>query len=103
MEEVDYFRFALAMLFVLSLIGLLAWLGRRMKLVPGATVRAGGARHLNVIEVAAIDARRRLVLIRRDGREHLLLLGANSETVVERDIPPSDAKVVALPKARDGQ
>jgi hypothetical protein len=43
----------------------------------------GAARRLTVVESLMLDPRRRLVLIRADGREHLLLLGATSETVVE--------------------
>jgi flagellar protein FliO/FliZ len=46
---------------------------------------------LKVVEVTAIDTRRRLVLVRRDGVEHLLLLGANGETVVETKIVPPPA------------
>ena len=39
-------------------------------------------RRLAVIEAAAIDPRRRLVLARCDGREVLLLLGGPTDTVV---------------------
>ena len=38
---------------------------------------------LAVLETAAIDQRRRLVLIRRDETEHLLLIGGPSDLVVE--------------------
>ena len=38
-------------------------------------------------EVAAVDPKRRLVLVRRDGVEHLRLLGSNSELVIETGIP----------------
>jgi flagellar protein FliO/FliZ len=41
---------------------------------------------LGVVEASHIDAKRRLVLIRRDGVEHLLLLGPTSETVIETGI-----------------
>ncbi len=34
-----------------------------------------------------LDAKRRLVLIRRDNKEHLLLLGPDGDTVIETDIP----------------
>ena len=39
-----------------------------------------------MVETAAIDAKRRLVLLRRDGTEHLVLLGANTELLVESGI-----------------
>ena len=53
--------------------------------------RAGAdARRLDVIEARAIDARRRLVLVRRDGVEHLLLLTPSGDTVVETGIVPPE-------------
>jgi flagellar protein FliO/FliZ len=47
-------------------------------------------RRLAVVEAAAIDPRRRLVLARCDGREVLLLVGPNTDTVVGW-LPPSPA------------
>ncbi len=86
MELGDYTRFILALVFVLALIGLLTWLVRRFGLA-GRTPKIGRhGRRLDVIEVAALDSRRRLVLVRRDRTEHLVLLGINADIVVERGI-----------------
>ena len=96
MEPVDYLRFVAALLFVLALIGLIGWAVRRGGLAGGlmrglSLGRAGAdARRLDVIEARAIDARRRLVLVRRDGVEHLLLLTPSGDTVVETGIVPSE-------------
>lgn len=94
MEFTDYFRFVLALVFVLSLVGLLAWAIRRMGMIPGtAGFKAG--RRLNVIESTMIDTKRKLVLVRRDDVEHLLVLGPESETVVETGIePPPQGSVI---------
>ena len=90
MDAGDYFRFVFALAFVLALIGLMAWLARRFGFgVP--TRLPGGARRLRVVESLALDARRRLVLVSRDGTEHLLLLGGTNELTVESGIrPPAD-------------
>jgi flagellar protein FliO/FliZ len=86
MEWEAYLRFGLALLFVLGLIGLCGWAARRLGMTP--KVSAGGReKRLAVVEVAAVDAKRRLVLVRRDDREHLLLLGAAQDVVVESGIP----------------
>jgi len=79
-------RFFIAFLVVLALIGLTAWLVRRF----GAN-RLGGATRgrqprLAVIDAAAVDGRRRLVLIRRDNIEHLLMIGGPTDVVVEANI-----------------
>jgi flagellar protein FliO/FliZ len=77
----DYLRFALALLFVLGLIGLLAWLVRRYR--PGDGLRADGRRRLALLETLPLDARRRLVLVRRDDALHLLLLGEDGNRLIE--------------------
>ncbi len=79
-------RFFIAFLVVLALIGLTAWLVRRF----GANRLGGGARgrqpRLAVIDAASVDGRRRLVLIRRDNIEHLLMIGGPTDVVVEQNI-----------------
>jgi len=92
MELETYFRFLLVLLFVLGLIGLFAWLARRFGLGGRiAQTRTTKERRLSIVEVQPLDGRRKLVLIRRDTREHLLVLSATGETVVETGIAaPAD-------------
>lgn len=84
MDLIDYGRFLAALLFVLGLIALVAWLARRFRL--GMAAAPSAARRLAVLETLPLDARRKLVLIRCDDTEHLLLLGADGNHVVERSI-----------------
>lgn len=79
-------RFALALVAVLLLIVALGWVLRRYG--PGGVGPRGGGRRIGVLESASVDAKRRLVLIRRDGVEHLLLLSPSRETVIETGISP---------------
>lgn len=82
-----YLKLMGALGLVLLLFGLAAWAAKRY--LPGAGrvgIRPG--RRLSVIEVVVLDTRRRLVLVRRDEVEHLILIGASSETVVESGIGP---------------
>ncbi len=72
---------------VLALIGLAAWLVRRFagnRL--GANTNRGRMPRLAVIDAAAVDGRRRLVLVRRDNIEHLLMIGGPTDIVVEANI-----------------
>jgi flagellar protein FliO/FliZ len=91
MGVLDYLRFVGALGVVLALIlgGML--LLRRFGL-PGMVARAPGRRRLKLVEVLSLDPKRRLILVRRDGREHLLLLGGATDLVVERDIPPGEGQ-----------
>jgi len=94
----QFVKFFAALLFVLALMGGLAMLMRRFS--GNQPLTAPKKRRLKVIEVLPLDARRRAVLIKRDDREHLVILGANSETVVESGIESQqDAEVVPLKNA----
>jgi flagellar protein FliO/FliZ len=79
--------FFFAFVAVLALIGLAAWLVRRFagnRL--GANTNRGRMPRLAVIDAAAVDGRRRLVLVRRDNIEHLLMIGGPTDIVVEPNI-----------------
>ncbi|WP_037081984.1 flagellar biosynthetic protein FliO [Neorhizobium vignae] len=71
---------------LLVLIGVL-WL-IRSRSGPSPFVRGGKNRQprLQVLDAAAVDARRRLVLIRRDGVEHLIMIGGPTDIVIESGI-----------------
>ena len=97
MEIMDYFRFLLALVFVLGLIGVLATIARRAGLgFPTAAIKPGNKRRLSVVEVTAVDGRRRMVLVRRDDVEHLLLISPTSETVIERGIAIEGDNCIAV-------
>jgi len=100
MEWEGYFRFAIALVFVLGLIGLLAAFARRLGMSPRVSAKNENGKRLGIVEVANVDGKRRLVLVRRDGVEHLLLLGVNSETVVERGVAPLSAKIPPITETR---
>jgi flagellar protein FliO/FliZ len=82
-----FVKFFIAFATVLVLIGLTAWLVRRFgaSRLGGANAR-GRQPRLAVIDAATVDGRRRLVLIRRDNVEHLLMIGGPTDLVVEPNI-----------------
>lgn len=91
MDMATYYTFAAALIFVIALIVLIFWLLRRFGLGAGMGVHPGGGRRLRVRETLMVDAKHRLVLVRRDDVEHLLLLGPAGSTLVEDGIPaPED-------------
>ena len=78
-------RFLVALAIVLALIAGATWVARRYF---GAAMLGGlgGKRRLAVIEYALLDGKSRLVLVRRDTTEHLLVLGPTGAVVVETGI-----------------
>ena len=92
MDAGNYLRFVAALLFVLGLIALATWLARRFGLGGQAPTVRRGERRLKVVETMTLDSKHRAVLLRRDDTEHLVVLGANGDLVVETGIsPPPDA------------
>ncbi len=88
MDFATYFKFTASLAVVLAIFGLAAWATKRY--LPTLRTGTRPGRRLSIVEVTMLDTRRRLVLVRRDDVEHLILLGQTSDTVVERDIrPPS--------------
>jgi hypothetical protein len=97
----------------LGLLCLVAVL-RFMRNRPSSPFIRGGKNRqprLAVLDAAAIDTRRRLVLVRRDDVEHLIMIGGPTDVVIESRIastaqpqlqtaiaqPPADAAIAARP------
>jgi hypothetical protein len=88
---------------VLALIGVAAWLVRRFATNRlGANTNRGRMPRLAVIDAAAVDGRRRLVLVRRDNVEHLLMIGGPTDIVVEPNIVRATPGREALPQRPPG-
>ncbi|HLG84369.1 MAG TPA: flagellar biosynthetic protein FliO [Bradyrhizobium sp.] len=91
--------FIFAFLAVLALIGVAAWLVRRFASSRlGASTNRGRMPRLAVIDAAAVDGRRRLVLVRRDNIEHLLMIGGPTDIVVESNIVRASQSREQLPQ-----
>jgi len=96
-----YLRFFLALAFTIGLIGAVYWVARRYAGHFGI-VRAHTAGRLSLTGQFSLDARRRLVLVRRDDREHLLLLGPNNDVLIESGIVSGpDSFAAALREAAE--
>jgi flagellar protein FliO/FliZ len=92
MDLTTYARFALALIFVIGLILVIAWGMRRFGIGAQIAPNTRGRRRLQVVEVAPLDARHKLVMVRRDDIEHVLLIGQGDPIVVERGIGAAAAR-----------
>ena len=95
MESVEIVRSIVAFIFVLSLMWALSLLMKRLgygKFMP----MKSEDRRLEMLEYLPLDTKNRLVLVRRDDVEHLLLVNAEGSTVVE-----TGNKAKARPKPKN--
>ncbi len=87
MDYADYLKFLFAFIFVLSLMGGLAFLLKRFGFGQEGMISPKNKR-IKIIEVKPIDAKHKAVLIQRDETQHLVLLGTNGDTIIESNITP---------------
>ncbi len=102
-------RSLVALAVVLALITAATWIARRY-LASGFIGNLGGKRRLSIVESTMLDGKSRLILVRRDATEHLLVLGPGGAVVVETGIPGAatgeparngTGKIAPVPPARD--
>ena len=84
MDVIDFARYLGALALVLGLVGAAGLAARRFGL--SNIVKPAATRRLAVVETLALGPRQRLVIVRRDSVEHLLLCGPDGTTVVESAI-----------------
>src|SRR5262249_29822462 len=79
-------RFFIAFLVVLALIGLTAWLVRRFGASRLGSTARGRQPRLAGIDAATVDGRRRMVLVRREHKKHILMSDGHTALGVEQNI-----------------
>lgn len=85
----DYIRAVLWTVLALIVLVIVLVVVKLVRSMTAGTFVAGGRNRktrLAVMDATAVDSHRRLVLVRRDDIEHLLLIGGPTDVVVERDI-----------------
>src|ERR1700730_5454054 len=76
---------------------LVRWFGRER---PTNAGRRGRQARLAVTDAANVDGRGKLVLIRRDNLEHLVLIGGPSDVLIEPNIAPAGTTPREVPPPR---
>lgn len=86
MNFLDLFRAIFGLAITLGIIGLAAWAARRYapEFLARFQGQQGQQRRMKVVETLVLDPSRRLVLIRVDDEERLILLGEGRELIEPR-------------------
>lgn len=103
MDDVSsYLSYLLAFLFVLALIGIVAWIFKGLS--GGRSTNGGGGlfggreKRIGVVQAASVDGRRKLILVRRDDKEHLIMVGGPVDMLIENGIEPPGAQSLGSPR-----
>lgn len=97
MDLIDFARYFGALVLVLGLLGF-AWLAARRYGLPGI-VQGQSLRRLSIVETLMIGPRHKLVLLKRDGTEHLMLIGPQGAEVIETGIAAAKSVVSSIREA----
>lgn len=89
MDWTEYLRFVAALGFVLSLMAIFGILLKRFGAGGKFISSTKEGRRLDIIEILPLDAKHRLYLLRRDNKEHLVIISENGETILESGITPT--------------
>ncbi len=106
MDALSLLRTFGALATVLGMLAGALWIVRRYNIrLPGSSGAGGPTRRLEIVERAALDGRRSVALLRRDGREHLILLAPEGnvmlETAIVRDTIDEAAEAARLQAERE--
>src|ERR1700742_210463 len=96
MDLIDFARYVGALALVLGLVGFAALAAKRFN-ISGLNIGAKADRRLALVESLMVGPKHKLCLFKRDGVEHLVLIGPNGATLVENGIDaPAISRLHAL-------
>ena len=92
MDVIDFGRYFAALLLVAALLGF-AWLAARKQGFSGLTrfMPVQADKRLSVVETMMMGPNHKAYLLRRDGIEHLVVIGPQGADVIEANIPVAAA------------
>jgi len=79
--------YIMTLVLLIALGGLAIWIVQQSTGGSGLKLFKNKLKRTGVIEASSVDSRRRLVLIRRDNVEHLIMTGGPVDVVIETGIP----------------
>ena len=97
MTVMTYVQFVLVLIIVIGMILGMAFVVKRFGLQNALQGQMGRKRRLSTVESANLDGRHRLILLRRDDVEHLVLVGPNTSQIIETGIPAPPIEPSAEP------
>ena len=86
MDGISYARYLLALVFVLALMGFVAWLGTYLSQRKFFTQFKGAPRRLSIKETLLIDPKTKAILLGIGNREHLILVSQQGNLLLSTEV-----------------
>jgi flagellar protein FliO/FliZ len=83
MDYGNYLQFFLTLIFIIGLIFSAAFLAKKLGFSHSPILTGNKNKRIEVKEVRSIDARRKMVLVQCDQKEHLLLIGGSQDLLID--------------------
>ncbi|OUS17048.1 hypothetical protein A9Q97_01880 [Rhodospirillales bacterium 47_12_T64] len=83
MDYGNYLQFILTLIFIIGLIIAAAYLAKRLGFAQSPVITGNRKKRMQIKEVRPLDARRKMVLIQCDDKEHLLLIGGTQDLHID--------------------
>ena len=91
--------YAMSIILLIAATGLGLWFLRQSLGLGSVPLFTPRQRRLGVVESTSIDGRRRLLLVRRDNVEHLIMTGGPVDMLVESGIPIAPPALIGIEPA----
>lgn len=88
MDEISILKYVFAFGFVIGLLYLMAYIARYFGMGNLPTRKLGDKKRLAISEIMTVDAKRRLLIIRADEKEYLLLTGGTNDLIIDDKLKP---------------
>lgn len=92
MDSNEILRFISALVLVVSLMGGLWFVLKKIGVNGGFGLQQGTKRRLKIVEILPLDIKHKAVILRCDDKDHLVILGPNGETVIEKSLKVREEK-----------
>jgi flagellar protein FliO/FliZ len=94
--------YVISITLLIGLSGLGVWFARQSLGLTGMPLFTPKSRRIGLVEAAYGDGKRRLLLVRRDNVEHLVLTGGPVDVVLETGIPRPAPALIGLEQPMNG-
>ncbi|KKJ76523.1 hypothetical protein WH95_11950 [Kiloniella litopenaei] len=100
MDYGNYFQFFLSLIFIIGLIFAFSIIAKKLGLGHGPAITGNKQKRIHIKEVRPLDAKRKIVLIQCDNKEHLVLVGAANDLLLDTlacDVPLDEPNNLLAP------